>query len=255
MVFFKKRGKIMAKGETNTMVKSTLSSDPINVSDIDSVVLRLLERCEYDQAWNEILHYYKDDVFRFCLNTIFKRAPWLPGWYQIAEDAAQETFMGARKSMSGFKGKSSISTWLKGIASFKCIDEINRQEFRNEVPVDDILSIIDTKLVEENTNDFTEKIIEYDENIDRRKIYEMALENITKMGRPTQVAIQMLKMRCRINPDTEKEITLKQIADRFGYSISGTQKILKKIEDALKEEVSRLKVKVKPIQGEHHEKK
>ena len=54
-------------------------------------------------------HY--DTVFRFCARRVGMDA---------AADTAQETFITAQRVLANFKGASSISTWLLGIAHNEC---------------------------------------------------------------------------------------------------------------------------------------
>jgi RNA polymerase sigma-70 factor (ECF subfamily) len=51
------------------------------------------------------------DVFRFCARRVGPEA---------AADAAQETFVTAQRSLSRFRGESSVRTWLFGIAINEC---------------------------------------------------------------------------------------------------------------------------------------
>lgn len=54
-------------------------------------------------------HY--DAVFRFCARRVGQ---------DRAADAAQETFLTAQKALKKFRGESSVSTWLFGIAHNEC---------------------------------------------------------------------------------------------------------------------------------------
>jgi RNA polymerase sigma-70 factor, ECF subfamily len=54
-------------------------------------------------------HY--DAVFRFCARRVGQ---------DHAADAAQETFLTAQRALRNFRGESSVSTWLFGIANNEC---------------------------------------------------------------------------------------------------------------------------------------
>jgi RNA polymerase sigma-70 factor (ECF subfamily) len=54
-------------------------------------------------------HY--DAVFRFCARRV---------GVDRAADAAQETFLTAQKALKKFRGESTVSTWLFGIANNEC---------------------------------------------------------------------------------------------------------------------------------------
>lgn len=56
-----------------------------------------------------------------------------------AEDAAQETFLKAYRSLADFEGKSSFGTWLHRIASNRCLDALRRRTRRGEESLDALL--------------------------------------------------------------------------------------------------------------------
>ncbi len=61
---------------------------------------------------------YQNDVMHFCSFRVGR---------QNAEDVAQNTFVGAYRSIAKFRFASSLSTWHKGIASRQCY-----QHFKNK---------------------------------------------------------------------------------------------------------------------------
>jgi RNA polymerase sigma-70 factor (ECF subfamily) len=58
-------------------------------------------------------------VYRFCARRIGPEA---------AKDAAQDTFVAAQKAIRKFDGRSSLSTWLFGIAHNMCRNEARRRK-------------------------------------------------------------------------------------------------------------------------------
>jgi RNA polymerase sigma-70 factor, ECF subfamily len=75
----------------------------------------------------EIVREHYPAVYRFCARRI---GP------DLAEDAAQETFLTAQKSLKRFDGRSSFSTWLFGIAHNHC-RALSRKR-KAETPLEDI---------------------------------------------------------------------------------------------------------------------
>ncbi|MBI5707868.1 MAG: RNA polymerase sigma factor [Armatimonadetes bacterium] len=63
------------------------------------------------EAMARIVDRHYDAVFRFCARRIGA---------DLAEDAAQETFISAQRRLRSFQGASSLSTWLFGIAHNHC---------------------------------------------------------------------------------------------------------------------------------------
>lgn len=62
----------------------------------------------------ELIDQHGDDILRLCLLYMGER--------QLAEDAFQETFVRAWRHMDGFRGESSVKTWLSHIAVNVCRD-------------------------------------------------------------------------------------------------------------------------------------
>jgi RNA polymerase sigma-70 factor (ECF subfamily) len=58
------------------------------------------------------------DVWRFCAHLLDRES---------ADDATQDTYLRAVKSLRGFRGDSSGRTWLLSIARRACADEIRRR--------------------------------------------------------------------------------------------------------------------------------
>lgn len=74
------------------------------------------------EAMAQIVRHHYAFVYRFCARRL---GP------ELAQDAAQETFLTAQKSIRRFDGSSSLSTWLLGIAHNHCrnLARKNRHEF------------------------------------------------------------------------------------------------------------------------------
>ena len=62
----------------------------------------------------ELIDQHGDDILRLCLLYMGER--------QLAEDAFQETFVRAWRHLPGFRGESSVKTWLSHIAVNVCRD-------------------------------------------------------------------------------------------------------------------------------------
>jgi len=86
------------------------------------------------QAFTNLVETYQRPVFNLCYRML--------GNPQDAEDAAQETFLRAYKSMRRYDRSRPFSTWLLSIAAHYCIDQIRRQRYPvvsvEELPVPDL---------------------------------------------------------------------------------------------------------------------
>ena len=71
-----------------------------------------------------LVNKYKDFVFTLSVKCIGNR--------ELAEEAAQDTFLKAYKSLSTFRGKSKFSTWLYRICYFTCMDYLKKKSILTE---------------------------------------------------------------------------------------------------------------------------
>lgn len=78
-------------------------------------------------AMAQLVDRYYDAVYRFCARRI---GP------DLAQDAAQETFLTAQKRIGSFSEASSLSTWLFGIAHNHCRNFARKR--RSEVVLSDM---------------------------------------------------------------------------------------------------------------------
>ena len=79
------------------------------------------------EAFNVIVSAYQQRVYSLCLRMV--------GSPQAAEDATQEAFISAYKSVGRQRG-GSVQSWLFRIASNACIDELRRRKRRPQVSLD-----------------------------------------------------------------------------------------------------------------------
>lgn len=82
------------------------------------------------QAFTWLVETYQRPVYNLCYRML--------GNAQDAEDAAQETFLRAYRSMQRYDRSRPFSTWLLSIAAHYCIDQIRRQR-RPVISVEDML--------------------------------------------------------------------------------------------------------------------
>ena len=78
-------------------------------------------------AFNQIVAAYQHRVYNLCLRML--------GSPQAAEDATQDCFISAFRSISGLRGRS-FQSWLFRIASNGCIDEIRRRKRQPSLSLD-----------------------------------------------------------------------------------------------------------------------
>ena len=81
-----------------------------------------------DEAFAQIVETYQKPVHNLCYRML--------GNPNDAEDAAQETFLRAYKSLKRYDTSRSFATWLLSIASHYCIDQLRKRRL-NTFSVDD----------------------------------------------------------------------------------------------------------------------
>jgi RNA polymerase sigma-70 factor (ECF subfamily) len=64
---------------------------------------------------------------------VYRRARYLLGNHEDAEDATQEVFVRAYKSASTYQGDSGVYTWLNRIATNLCLNKIRDRQRRKEL--------------------------------------------------------------------------------------------------------------------------
>jgi RNA polymerase sigma-70 factor (ECF subfamily) len=89
------------------------------VQQLDQEWLNLAQQGDQN-AFSNIVDAYQVSVYNLCYRML--------GDAYEAEDAAQETFIRAYKSMKSYDPKRSFSTWILSIAAHYCIDQLRRKK-------------------------------------------------------------------------------------------------------------------------------
>jgi len=74
-----------------------------------------------DEAFTRLVETYQTPVFNLCYRML--------GEPELAEDAAQETFLRAYQHLHRYDLKRPFATWLLSIAAHYCIDRLRRRKF------------------------------------------------------------------------------------------------------------------------------
>ena len=92
----------------------------------ESVLIQSAQRGDLD-SFNTLILHYQDAVFHTALRILGDEDP--------AEDAAQEAFISAFRSISSFRG-GSFKAWLMRTVTNACYDELRRQKRRPTTPLE-----------------------------------------------------------------------------------------------------------------------
>lgn len=98
--------------------------DVATTSDPEEQALEALGRKDFDSALEILMDNYGTPVFRYCLKMLRNR--------ETAQDVLQTTFVNAYRSFKSFSARSSLRTWLFGIAHHRCLDEIRTSRRRRD---------------------------------------------------------------------------------------------------------------------------
>lgn len=103
------------------------------MSDPEQEALAALDGGDRDRALTVLMAAYGAPVYRYCRH--------MTGDPELAADAQQTTFVQAYEALSGFGRRSSLRSWLFGIARHRCLDAVKarrrhqrRFEPRAELP-------------------------------------------------------------------------------------------------------------------------
>ena len=98
------------------------------MQEIDPKTLTLAQKGN-SEAFTQLVEIYQRPVFNLCYRML--------GNPTDAEDAAQETFLRAYKSIKHFDNRHPFPTWLLSIAAHFCIDQIRKRRM-NIVSMEDM---------------------------------------------------------------------------------------------------------------------
>jgi len=74
-----------------------------------------------DEAFTQLVETYQKPVYNLCYRML--------GEPELAEDAAQETFLRAYQSLHRYDTARPFGTWLLSIAAHYCIDKLRKKKF------------------------------------------------------------------------------------------------------------------------------
>ena len=74
-----------------------------------------------DEAFTQLVETYQKPVYNLCYRML--------GEPEVAEDAAQETFLRAYQNLHRYDSSRSFATWILSIAAHYCIDRLRKKKF------------------------------------------------------------------------------------------------------------------------------
>jgi RNA polymerase sigma factor (sigma-70 family) len=92
------------------------------VEDAEREALAALDRADLDAALALLMRAYGTPLYRYCRQLVAD--------VELAQDAHQLTFVQAYEGLSRFSRRSSLRTWLFGIARHRCLDALKSERRR-----------------------------------------------------------------------------------------------------------------------------
>ena len=97
------------------------TADGVAASEPENDARDALRRGDHRAALTILMRAHGDAIFRYCLRLVGEH---------LAEDVHQVTFVHAFRSFHQFHGRSSLRTWLYGIARHRGLDALRKQRRR-----------------------------------------------------------------------------------------------------------------------------
>lgn len=153
------------------------------------------------QAFTSLVETYQRPVYNLCYRML--------GNAEDAEDAAQETFLRAYKSLGSYDNNRSLSTWLLSIAAHYCIDQIRRRRLPlvsiEDLPMPDLPDKgldVETKLGNKEERSRIRGLLEALEPTDRALVvmyywYDFSYQEIGQSLKLTESAVKSRLHRAR----------------------------------------------------------
>ncbi|MDQ3716320.1 MAG: sigma-70 family RNA polymerase sigma factor, partial [Actinomycetota bacterium] len=113
-------------------VSASLDSVHTDGSKLDDSYLVQRARAGSTEAFEVLVHRYRDRVFRVALRMVGDRAS--------AEDVAQDALVSAWRGLANFRGDAQFSTWLHRIVLNSALNHVTRRrqdtELTGQEPID-----------------------------------------------------------------------------------------------------------------------
>jgi RNA polymerase sigma-70 factor, ECF subfamily len=122
----------------------------------DAEVLAAVRGGRKAHALTLLMDSYGDSVLRFAYVMTHDR--------ELAEDVRQQVFVEAHRDLERFEGRSSLRTWLFGIAHHRSLDAARKQRrwicrFKNDAPPEPEPEVVDLTLDQELDRDRLARIL------------------------------------------------------------------------------------------------
>lgn len=140
---------------------------------LDREVQRLLSRGDAGGALRHIMQCYGDSVYQFCCTMLGDRV--------LAEDVQQQTFFEAFRDLPRFQGRSSLRSWIFGIARHRAYDAVKaRRRSQARISPED---------VSDQLADEPDPRPQPDESVDATRLQAALVASLDDLREPVRKAV------------------------------------------------------------------
>jgi RNA polymerase sigma factor (sigma-70 family) len=94
-------------------------ADAPSVADAEAPARQALERGDHPRALELLMELWGETIHRYCAVLLRDESQ--------ADDVLQTVFVEAHQTLARWQGRSTLRTWLFGIARHRCLDELRRK--------------------------------------------------------------------------------------------------------------------------------
>ena len=170
-------------------------SSAVLIIENDNEILEEYSEGNSELAATSFVRKYQNFVFSIALRYLHS--------FDDADDAAQETFIKALKSLRKFKGKSSLKTWLYRITINVCNNMARKKK---------LMSIFKSSDTEEDYNNAVDSGLNPEETIEKREFEENFLKVLAKLPEKQRETFALRYF---------EEMTYEEISNMLGTSVGG----------------------------------
>ena len=106
------------------------------VTDIE--IIQLFKEGQQDRAFNEIVAAYSERLYRLVRRFLCS--------HEDTDDLLQEIFLKVWRSLPGFRGESSLYTWLYRIATNETLNYLRKQKIRSALQFESLSAEMDRRI-------------------------------------------------------------------------------------------------------------
>lgn len=157
-----------------------MSNQPPKPDTLEISTEELVSRCiEGDRHYQRFLFKkYKNNVYALIVH-------YLGPNYDL-DDIVQQVFINIFRSLSGFKGLSSLDTWIYRITSKICIDQIRKKYRKRHLTL-----VNNTEFVERASSDGSDDVLQSQE---RKELVSQIYEAMDKLNKDKRTVIVLFEM-------------------------------------------------------------